>query len=87
MTNTSTVEPATDTGAAVADDELLTIAEVAEKLRLKPWAVSKLVQSGALPSVYISHKARRVKPGDLRAYIDALPSVRPATGVDGKNRP
>lgn len=83
MTNqTPTVANGTDT----APDELftetdgpllLTIAEVAEKLRVKPWSVYKLCDDGILPCVYMGPKTRRVKPDDLRAYVASLPSSRP----------
>lgn len=75
---TPTVPTATDSQAELGDDlELLTINEVAEKLKLKPWAVSQLLGSGDLPSIYLGPKTRRIKPADLRAYIDSRPSTRP----------
>lgn len=86
MPNTQTVEQPADSRAdnesdvIVEDDlQLLTIAEVADRLRLKPWSVYQLCDSGALRSVYIGPKGRRVRPVDLRAYIDALPTVRPTS--------
>lgn len=76
MANPPTVAPDTDNEQDSL--ELLTVVEVAEKLKVKPWAVYKLCDSGALPCVYLGPKSRRVKPADLRAYIEALPSTRPA---------
>lgn len=56
---------------------LLTIDDVAEKLRVKPWSVYQLCDSGRLPSVYLGPKSRRVRPQDLRDFVDGLPTERP----------
>lgn len=65
---------------AVTDDDLqlLTVADVAERLRVKPTTVYDLCNAGTLPSVYLGPQTRRIKASDLRDYIDSLPSVRPA---------
>lgn len=79
MASAPTVTPTTDTGLDLDEDmELFTVDEVAEKLRLKPWAVYKLCDSGELPSVYLGRKTRRIKPSDLRAFIESRPTTRPA---------
>lgn len=77
--STPTVDQPTDSPAAVPDEDerLLTIADVAERLRCKPWSVYKLCDSGLLPNVYLGPKSRRVRPSDLRAYIAGLPTERP----------
>lgn len=77
MPNTSTVAPAADTALPDDDLQLLTMAEVGQKIGLKPWAVQKLCESGDLRSVYVTRKARRVRVTDLREYIAALPTERP----------
>lgn len=80
MPKTATVDAPTDsTGVSTveSDTALLTVAEVATELRLKPWAVYNLCRSGELPSVYLGPKSRRVKRSDLVAFIAALPDTRP----------
>lgn len=77
---------APDTGTSESTDllddlELLTVDEVAIRLRLKPWKVYQMCDDGVLPSVYLGRKSRRVKPADLRAYIDNLPTTRPAAAA------
>lgn len=80
MPNAPIEAPGSETADAVLDDdlELLTIDEVAVRLRLKPWSVYALCDSGELPSIYLGRKTRRIKPADLRAYIDSRPTTRPA---------
>lgn len=75
--------PKTDTTVAdttdsqTADEPLLTVTDVAERLRLSPWATRKLIEDKKIPSVYLGPKTLRVKPAELRAYIDGLPTERP----------
>lgn len=59
-----------DTTSEVSEPDLLTPAEAATRLRVKPWSVTKLCRAGDL---------RATKPGkswliqrtDLEAYIEA----------------
>ena len=51
--------------------ELLTVAEVAERLRLGRATVYRLVSSGALKTVRIG-RARRVAVHDLREFVERL---------------
>lgn len=53
------------------DDELLTIEQVAEILKIGRTTVYEEMNSGALPSVTI-RRCRRVLRSDLNAYITRL---------------
>lgn len=93
MTHTATLSDPTDitTGTTAIDSDtdsadsivipdgtlLLTVAEVAHELRVKPWLVYQLCDAGDLPSIYLGPKTRRVKRDDLKAYIDSRPDIRP----------
>ncbi|MEV6925494.1 helix-turn-helix domain-containing protein [Dactylosporangium sp. NPDC051485] len=54
-------------------DLLLTVDEVATALRLSKSYVKKLIAAGAIPSVKVG-RSRRVRFGDLKSYVDALPA-------------
>lgn len=50
------------------EDELLTIPEVAKRLKLSPYRVYELSRQGVLKSIRLG-KSVRVKPEDVAAYI------------------
>lgn len=50
------------------DKEFLTVAEVAERLRLTHVTIGRMIKSGELPA-YKMRGSWRIKPGDLDAYI------------------
>lgn len=56
------------------DGRLMRIGEVAQQLSLSRSATYELVSSGVLPSVVVSAggRSRRVRPSDLRRFIDGL---------------
>ena len=51
--------------------ELLTLAETGDHLRLSLSSVKRLVADGRLPVVRVG-RATRVRPQDLRVFIDGL---------------
>jgi excisionase family DNA binding protein len=57
---------------------LLSVAEVAAELGCGPDTVYRLMTSGALPSVIVGSRLRRVRREDLRAYVDSLAVTWPA---------
>lgn len=63
----TTIPSTTDTDSRL----LVTIAEAARRLSMKPWPVYLLVESGALPSAYVG-KRRLVHVDDLAAYARQL---------------
>ena len=81
MPKTATVPPTTDSPSesALTDDdlELMTVAEVAKKLRVAPYKVYEFCRDGLLPCRYLSPKAIRIKPADLHAFIESRPTTRP----------
>ena len=60
--------------------QLLTVAEVAEILRVQPRRVGKLLDSGELPYVHISARVRRVRRQDLAALLEPRNDHEPAGG-------
>lgn len=56
---------------------LLSVAEVAAELGCGRDTVYRLMTSGALPSVTVAGRLRRVRHDDLRAYIDSLIATWP----------
>ena len=50
------------------NDELLTVPQVAKKLKLGPYRVYELARQGALKAVRLGKRVR-IKPDDLAAYI------------------
>ncbi len=64
---------------------LLTIAEVADELRLSPDSVRRLVASGKLPVVYPVARRPRIARAALMAYIDRItPSDAPPCPIARK---
>jgi excisionase family DNA binding protein len=62
-------------------DRLLRIPEVQERLQKGRADVYALLKSGALPSVLLGPRSRRVRQSDLDAYIAGLPDERPGEPV------
>jgi excisionase family DNA binding protein len=52
-------------------DRLLTIPETAQQLRWSRAWVYQSIRSGALPSILLGPKSRRVRERDLAAFIEA----------------
>jgi excisionase family DNA binding protein len=50
-------------------NHLLTVEEVAEKLRLGPRTVYRLIEAGRLKAIKISRKAYRISENDLIQFI------------------
>ena len=59
---------------------LLTIAGVAARLSVSRTTAWRLISSGAIPSVRVTHALRRVDPADLEAWIEG----RRERGPSGK---
>lgn len=57
-------EPATNSA-----HDLLTIEEVAERLRIGRTTAYKLLRNGALPSLDLGARVRRVRASDVLAYL------------------
>ena len=55
-------------------ESLLTVAEVAGILRLSEKTVYGLVKTGQLPAKRVGRRIK-VRPGDVRAYVEALPAA------------
>ncbi len=51
-------------------DRLLTVAEVADHMRVSNMTVYRLIKSGALPALRVG-KNYRIRAADLAAYLDA----------------
>lgn len=51
------------------DDQILTVAEVALRLRVSKMTVYRLIRSGELASVRVG-RSFRVEPGALKIYLD-----------------
>lgn len=52
------------------DSEFLTVGEVAEKLRVTPMTVYRLIHSGALKAVQVG-RSYRVRVESLSAYLES----------------
>jgi excisionase family DNA binding protein len=57
---------------------LLSVADVAAELGCGRDTVYRLMTSGALPSVILGGRLRRVRREDLRAYVESLAVTWPA---------
>jgi excisionase family DNA binding protein len=51
------------------DDELLTVAEVAEILRLNPQTIRNWIDAGKLPHVRLGERRVRIWRSDFQAFI------------------
>jgi len=60
---------ATAIDAAHAPERLLTTDEVAERLGVHPVTVRNWVRSGALASLRLGHRTRRVTEQDLASFL------------------
>jgi excisionase family DNA binding protein len=65
-------------GTAVPVEGLLTVAEIAQALRVSRMTIYRLVERGSLPSVRVGHSIR-VPAAAVRAYLDG-PGGRPRVG-------
>ena len=63
-------------------EELLTVAEIAESLRVSTMTVYRLIRTGELPAVRVGRNYR-VRRRDLTAFLDGQ-VVAPAAHVDGE---
>jgi excisionase family DNA binding protein len=81
-----TTDHPTAGNGCVGDDvlmvELYTLDETAERLRASVSTVKRLAREGLLPVVHVGRSAR-VRPEDLRRYIDSLPASLAARNGDG----
>lgn len=50
-------------------DQLLTVAEVADRLRLDPYTIRRWIGRGQLPAVRVGQQLR-VRADELRRYLD-----------------
>lgn len=57
-------------GGPFGGDRLLTVAEVADHMRVSNMTVYRLIKSGALPAIRVG-KNYRIRSRDLAAYLDA----------------
>lgn len=55
----------------MSEPDLLTLAQVAERLQVSRWTVYQLIWAGELRSVHIG-RCHRVRARDVDAYIDRL---------------
>jgi len=53
------------------DDKMLTIGEVAERIRVNEKTVRNWIASGELPAFPIGKRGYRISETDLRAFIEA----------------
>lgn len=60
--------------------DLLTVAEVAEMLRVSTMTVYRLIRTGQLPAVRVG-RSYRVRRGDLESYLEEQ-TVRPDSVAD-----
>lgn len=54
------------------ETEFMTTKEVAEYLSIKPEMVNKMVKTGLLKPMILSHKIRRYRKSDVDAVVKAL---------------
>lgn len=52
--------------------DLLTVAEVAQMLRLSPVTIRKAIRAGALPTVAVGKRAIRIRRRELHVYLYGL---------------
>ena len=71
---------ATAAGDTCAPRMLLSVAEVAAELGCGRDTVYRLLASGALPSVTVAGRLRRIRRDDLLAYVNRLTVTRPSRG-------
>jgi excisionase family DNA binding protein len=59
------------------DDELLTVKEVAARLKVNPQTVRRWIRSGRLPAVRIGTRGHRVRATELRRLTNKPPELTP----------
>lgn len=57
-------------------DEFLTVAEIAERLKLNAQTVRNWIDQGELPAVWAGARRVRVRASDLDAFLAAIPARR-----------
>ncbi|MDP9405131.1 MAG: helix-turn-helix domain-containing protein [Actinomycetota bacterium] len=57
-------------GNPLGGDRLLTVAEVADHMRVSNMTVYRLIKAGTLPAIRVG-KNYRIRARDLSAYLDA----------------
>ena len=68
---TAAADAPTATSQPGDEQSLLTIPDVAERLRMKPASVYELVRRGDLPSIRIGPRQVRISVAQLRLWIEA----------------
>ena len=72
-----------------AVEPLITIANAARKTGLAEWTLRRLVRSGAIPSIRVAGRVRRVRLSDVLAAMQDQPArrltVRPAPSAVNKS--
>jgi excisionase family DNA binding protein len=72
--------------ASVSMDEYLTVAEIAELLKINPQTVRNWIDRRELPAVRVGQRRVRVRQSDLDAFLTSgatsAPEVEHATGED-----
>jgi len=63
-------------------ERLLKISDVAERLNVSRWTVSRLLDAGDLPSIMIKG-CKRVRPSDLARFIEKETGVTGTHGCQG----
>jgi excisionase family DNA binding protein len=58
------------TDGPLGADRLLTVAEVADHMRVSNMTVYRLIKSGSMPAIRVG-KNYRIRSSDLAAYLDA----------------
>lgn len=58
------------TDGSFGSDRLLTVAEVADHMRVSNMTVYRLIKAGTLPAIRVG-KNYRIRARDLAAYLDA----------------
>jgi excisionase family DNA binding protein len=69
------------------DERWLTVADIADQLQVDEQTVRRWIRGGKLVARQLGGKAGyRIRPGDLRAFLDALPGAEAAGDDQGKMR-
>jgi excisionase family DNA binding protein len=68
-------------------DEYLTVAEVAELLKLNPQTIYNWIDAGKLPATRAGNRRVRIARADLDAFLDAGSSPRKAGDLEPLRQP
>ncbi len=71
-------------------DKLLTVAELAERLKIAPGSIYHWVSQGRLPFIRFSARCIRFRESDVASLLDRLSDVRNGTSprfTQGQSRP